>query len=315
MPEELPEFDAPIFKRLANNDTGQAVGHQGGVVIPKDLDAYFPQLPAATPAMPAPDRYVQAILVVPGVGQQTVTTRYQHQTWGMTRLPERRLTDNLTFLRNAAQQDDFLIIERGVQNRDLFRLTLIDSAHPDYAGLVAQVGTQRWGLLDPATPPVTDSDVEIAEQEQKQHEADPLSLFDNAAVVTETRVKKVSRGKAFQKRVAEIYDNKCAVCGSGLVHPVKGAEVESAHIVPRGKKGADDARNGLALCRAHHWAFDKGMFYVQAPNVIQVLPDVSAMLMNSSLAGYHGKTLRPPTDPKLAPAPEALKWHRDYIVA
>jgi putative restriction endonuclease len=38
------DFDAPLFNVLAHNDTGQAVGHQGGIVIPKDLDPYFPQL-------------------------------------------------------------------------------------------------------------------------------------------------------------------------------------------------------------------------------------------------------------------------------
>ena len=36
------DWDFPIFKILANNDTGAAAGHQGGVVIPKDLRVYFP---------------------------------------------------------------------------------------------------------------------------------------------------------------------------------------------------------------------------------------------------------------------------------
>ena len=39
-----PAWDAPFFKLLANNDTGAASGHQGGVVIPKELRPYFPSL-------------------------------------------------------------------------------------------------------------------------------------------------------------------------------------------------------------------------------------------------------------------------------
>jgi hypothetical protein len=35
---------------------------------------------------------------------------------------------------------------------------------------------------------------------------------------------------------------------------------QAAHIVPKNKNGTDDPRNGLTLCRAHHWAFDAGLF-------------------------------------------------------
>jgi hypothetical protein len=33
------EFDAPLFKVLAKNDTGKAASNQGGPVIPKELQA------------------------------------------------------------------------------------------------------------------------------------------------------------------------------------------------------------------------------------------------------------------------------------
>ena len=39
-----PTWDSPFFKRLANNDTGNARGHQGGIVVPKDLRQFFPEL-------------------------------------------------------------------------------------------------------------------------------------------------------------------------------------------------------------------------------------------------------------------------------
>ena len=34
--------DGKFFKVLAHNDTGQATGHQGGIVIPKDISVFFP---------------------------------------------------------------------------------------------------------------------------------------------------------------------------------------------------------------------------------------------------------------------------------
>ena len=37
-------------------------------------------------------------------------------------------------------------------------------------------------------------------------------------------------------------------------------EAQAVHIVPKNQNGTDDPRNGLTLCRAHHWAFDTGLF-------------------------------------------------------
>lgn len=154
MPDNLSEFDAPVFKRLARNDTGQAPGHQGGVLIPKDLSTYFPTLPAASAANPTVEQRVHAILVVPGIAEKTVDTRYQHQTWGGTRRPERRLTDNLSSLRNEAQENDFLIIERGLLDRLLFRLTLVKAGTAEYQRLEGVAGARRWGILNATYRPV-----------------------------------------------------------------------------------------------------------------------------------------------------------------
>jgi hypothetical protein len=69
------------------------------------------------------------------------------------------------------------------------------------------------------------------------------------------------RDEAFREIVLSEYDFACAVCEmkfrlGDLV------EATAAHIVPKRKSGTDDPRNGLALCRTHHWAFDAGLFSV-----------------------------------------------------
>jgi putative restriction endonuclease len=243
-----------------------------------------------------------------------VNARYQHQTWGGTSSPERRLTRNLGYLRNQAKANDLLLIERGLENRNLYRLTLIKAGTPEHSALASKVGTRRWGVLDPANRPVRDSEIANAQHEQTQHESKPLDLFDNTAVATETRVRRIARSKAFQQKVVGIYSRRCAVCGEGLVRPGMGFEVEAAHIVPRGARGADDARNGLALCRSHHWAFDRGLFGARAPNIIHVPKNVRFLPRNHDLAGRHNQKLRAPSDPSLAPAAAALNWHFNNVV-
>ncbi len=85
-------LDTSVFKKLAHNDTGQAAGHQGGIVIPKAISQFFPPLPAVTATGgPTEDSFLSADLFVDGQRVDTVQTRYQHQTWGGTRSPERRL--------------------------------------------------------------------------------------------------------------------------------------------------------------------------------------------------------------------------------
>ncbi|MFZ4682811.1 MAG: restriction endonuclease, partial [Terrimicrobiaceae bacterium] len=82
-----PDWDAPFFKKLAHNDTGQASGHQGGVVVPKDLRVYFPALDEgqASAIAPTVDRYLIAEMFIPGQMVGSDIVRYQFQTWGGTR--------------------------------------------------------------------------------------------------------------------------------------------------------------------------------------------------------------------------------------
>ena len=121
--DEISGFDRPLFKELAHNDAGRAAGHQGGIVIPKELEDFFPQLSArVTVAAPTNDEQIRAELFVGDEYLSTTSTRYQFQTWGATRPPERRLTGNLSVLRNVAVAGDYLTIERNLADRSLYRL-------------------------------------------------------------------------------------------------------------------------------------------------------------------------------------------------
>src|SRR5688572_27239346 len=133
---EHPDWDRPFFKRLPSNDTGAAPGHQGGMVVPKDLRQFFPGLvghiSASTPTI---DRRIWADLYDGERFLTRVNTRYQFQTWGGARSPESRLTDNLSPLRNLAKPEDILIIQRSLADLEFYRLTLIRRVSVDFAGV------------------------------------------------------------------------------------------------------------------------------------------------------------------------------------
>lgn len=308
----MHEFDRPFFKRLANNDTSAAKGHQGGIVIPKSLDGFFPTLSTPSVGNPAPDIRLNAALFVENEQVGIVNTRYQYQSWGGTRL-ERRLTDNLSAIRGVAAADDFLVMERSLSDPLFYRLRLHRAGSTEFARLVSKVGAQGSGPLEGGDPPVSEESVAESAEEQEARESDPFQLFDDDAKFRETRVKRLARAKAFSGRVLPLYDFRCAVCGNG--HAGDDAwEVEAAHIVPRGLKGVDDARNGLALCRSHHWAFDRGLFGIGADRKVIVHSHAAAEVRNAHLLPFSGAAIAEPSNPALRPHDDALAWHLKHVV-
>ncbi len=311
----MNEFDRPLFKRLAHNDTGSAVGHQGGIVIPKELDRYFPQLSGSiTTLAPTVAANVKAALFVGTIQVGLIETRYQYQTWGAKRSPERRLTGNLAPIRDSASADDFLLFERSLSDPEFYRLTLYKAGTPGFAALLAKAGMRRYGPVDTADLPVAETDIVEAEKQQTQRELDPLALFDNEAALVESRTKRVARSQAFKRRLLSLYDFRCAACGQGYATEDGKWEAEAAHIVPRSLKGADDARNGLALCRSHHWAFDQGLFGILPTRTIVLRPSGVAEPRNAHLKPLAGKPVRSADDPAFVPALNALEWHLRNIV-
>lgn len=93
------------------------------------------------------------------------------------------------------------------------------------------------------------------------------SLTDNSEYEI-TRRK--ARDRAFSDLVTEAYDGKCAVCGKRRESPTGNTETEAAHIYPKREGGSDDVRNGIALCRLHHWAFDAGWLIFTDEHLIEV---------------------------------------------
>ncbi len=307
------EFDYPVFKILAHNDTGQAAGHQGGLVIPKDLEDFFPLLSRQiTPKNPTVDANITAQLYVGTNYVGEVSTRYQYQTWGGTRSPERRLTGNLNSLRNTAVGGDILLIQRHVSNPDLYRLTLIKQNTDTYAQIILN-NDARWGVLDSNFEPASEIEVDETLRAIREIELGEFSLFDTNPNTLITHTRRIARSRAFQTRLREIYVEGCSMCGSGLQHLNGKNELEAAHIVPRGMFGSDDPRNGLLLCRAHHWAFDSGMIAIDNQRRIIVPDPIKALPQNSTLLAIEGTKIRAPNQANLIPSIEALEWHSENI--
>lgn len=81
----------------------------------------------------------------------------------------------------------------------------------------------------------------------------------------ERQLRLAFRAWDFSYRIRIAYGNRCAICGLGL------ELIEGAHIVPVAWPGStDETNNGMALCRSHHAAYDRGIVSVSPDYQIQV---------------------------------------------
>jgi predicted restriction endonuclease len=140
------------------------------------------------------------------------------------------------------------------------------------------------------------------------------SLESWTATVQEDRaIYRVSRQKreaAFREIVLSNYGFTCAVTGLRFRHG-RTIEAEAAHIIGKDVLGTDDPRNGLALSRTAHWAFDRGL--VTISDQYELIVHRQAKAADHALFPIleaAGNFILLPSESVYRPHPEALEWHR-----
>ena len=305
------EYDVPVFKVLASNDTSSAPGHQSGIVIPKDISDFFPDLPLETSgSQPTVGIEIDAELLLNGQPLGEVKARYQHQTWGGKRSPERRLTANLGALRGRAATGDIVLFQRSITEPNRLKLDLVTRKSPLFATLLKTIGNKRWGVLVEA--PTSNADVARAEVDIHEESKTPFLLFGDGIERVVTTASKIARMTAFQRMVLKNFNHTCVVSRRKLVSPSGSIGIDAAHIVPLARKGTNDVRNGLALSKELHWAFDCGLIGVYAGKVL-----LSAFAKtdnrNEYLHPFEGLPILRAVNPSNHPDLAALEWHQQNV--
>jgi hypothetical protein len=121
------------------------------------------------------------------------------------------------------------------------------------------------------------------------------------------------RDQAFKNVILDQYDFQCAVTGLKY-HSKNLTEAQAAHIIAKGKKGSDDPRNGIALSRTAHWAFDVGMFTISDQYEIVIHPKAKNADTNKfPILEMNGQQIHLPDDENYYPHPDALAWHKNNV--
>ncbi len=111
----------------------------------------------------------------------------------------------------------------------------------------------------------------------------------------------------FRQRVVAAYGGRCAL--TGLPEP---RLIDAAHIIPDRDEalGHPDLRNGVAMSKIHHAAFDAGLIGIDPDLRIHVADHLLEMhdgpMLEEGLKALRGRLIRSPADPRTAPNRERL---------
>ncbi|MFZ1288244.1 MAG: HNH endonuclease [Candidatus Phosphoribacter sp.] len=135
----------------------------------------------------------------------------------------------------------------------------------------------------------------------------PMEEVIRHYVVRETRQR--LHQPVFRSMVMRAYDTQCAVCSLG-----HSQLLDAAHIVEDSHEaGIAAVRNGLALCKIHHAAYDAGILGISPDLVVgiryDILAEVDGPLFEHGIKALHGRPLMVlPRRRKDRPAAELLDW-------
>ena len=198
----------------------------------------------------------------------------------------------------ANLDDKLFCLLTNTHDREVIRQTLIDTYFTDFKADIEsliteeqQIGEYRQALLQ-----------QVAQ------------TFSSLQSLAPTEPEDPIRTAGFRQAIMRIYDYTCVVCQLYVLTLDGESVTEAAHIIPFNVSGNNDVRNGISLCRLHHWSFDRGLISVDRN--YQVI--VSELMLERGptewlLTTLRGKPILLPEHDALYPAQEALLWHREHV--
>ena len=145
---------------------------------------------------------------------------------------------------------------------------------------------------------------------RKSSPADSVRYDDDTSrrVYITSVVRQRLHQRGFRERVLSAYRDRCALCR--LNHREL---LDAAHIIPDSQPGGEPlVKNGIALCKLHHAAFDNYFFGIRPDYIVQVRKDILSesdgpMLLHG-LQGLHNTKLSIPRRTCERPSPELLEY-------
>lgn len=211
----------------------------------------------------------------------------------------------------SAVQPQNAIKHGAVLEDNLFTLLMI----PEYRELI------RQNIIETYFPELRQRIEDIAVEESAETKTYSKTLISGVEYEFERfkcskliKEKPPVRSAGFRRAIMKIYDYTCAVCELKICASSGESVTDAAHIIPFSVSHNDDIRNGMSLCKSHHWAFDAGLIAVNEDYKVIVSRAVSEQgPTEAMLTELQNNSIWRPKEVKYHPHEDALTWHRENV--
>lgn len=205
----------------------------------------------------------------------------------------RKLKDHT---RGARLDEDLHALLADEQPRDILRTTLIESHFAESAH----------------APLAQQSTIHVEAFEYRRKLLRQARNEDGDKENPPSGVSEPARDQGFRQAVVGAYGHQCALSGIRILTADHHTAVEAAHIKPWRVSQNDDPRNGLALSKLCHWAFEEGLITISSDYTIRTSPELTAPYNTTgALDTLDGRSPHLPDEEALWPGLEYLEWHRN----
>ena len=200
---------------------------------------------------------------------------------------------------HASLDEDLFAILNQPLERDILRKTLIDKYLPHRLNEIQMIISEEQQISG-------------FSQELLNYVQHEFSIELDEPIESDKKI----REPGFRRAIMRIYNYTCVVCKLQILTLNGESVTEAAHIIPFTNSNNDDVRNGISLCKLHHWAFDRFLFSVDDSFSVTVS---DLMTENGpaewKLASLNGNRILLPEQQELYPATEAFAWHREKMLS
>ena len=194
--------------------------------------------------------------------------------------------------------DELFVLLADAGNREIIRQTLICTYFSDFQdefGRLITEGQEIW----------TYTELLLTGNKLPSALAEPPPLVPRM-----TRIRKAG----FRRAIMGMYNYTCAVCKLRIVTANGESATDAAHIIPYHVWQHDNLRNGVSLCKLHHWAFDQGLISFSNSHRIVVSRELSEQKPTEWMLTKLGKKrIQLPKRVQHYPAQDAMAWHRENV--
>jgi putative restriction endonuclease len=120
-------------------------------------------------------------------------------------------------------------------------------------------------------------------------------------------------GRLFVEEVLDHYERQCAICGQSIRLGDSLIGIDACHVKPIQHLGDDHITNGIALCKIHHWALDRGAISISEQRELLISPKLNGTRINEYFHNYTQGNIFTPRNSAYQLNEENLIYHRKYL--